>query len=629
MEDDQIKQLSLLDENNATLFRDNDVYIVPLYQRAYAWEEKEIFQLIHDIYDVEDSEDHYYLGSLIVDKNNGKYEVIDGQQRLTTLYILMKCLYERGNIKEDVPDTLQFSCRDKSNYTLKNLRNLIDEERVEESIRAGKDIVMDCLRSINCDVFLEKMKKVRLYRVQVPAKTDLNRYFEIMNTRGEQLEQHDILKARLMNFLTSDAEKSGFAAIWEACSDMTGYVQMHFSVETREKLFDSWWTSIPFYQSLADVCPDKADAKTTTIRDIIQDNYQVERFDGENDNCDRVRFESIIEFPYFLLHVLKVFVAITGNDPGLVTEQLDDKKLIQAFDKVIEEGNQDGTSISSRKVEFAREFIKCLLTCRFLFDKYIIKREFVNEDSDGKWSMKELDVSGRKNQRKAYYRNTVGKGYKKQKDWTKQNIMLQSCFRVSYTSPKSMHWITKLLIWLSEENRKNQVSLDEYAKYSETIAKKAVKKDFLDQDKDGEYNMGVDTPHIVFNYLDYLLWNEGKDSEFVFEFRNSVEHWYPQHPSEGTFAQWSHDDGVDNFGNLCIIQRNINSRFSNMSPEAKKSTFNEMIGKGSLKLREMAKLTEATDSQSANDYWRDTQYRKHADEMIEKLKNACETTSEE
>ena len=136
------------------------------------------------------------------------------------------------------------------------------------------------------------------------------------------------------------------------------------------------------------------------------------------------------------------------------------------------------------------------------------------------------------------------------------------------------------------------------------------------------YNMGVDTPHIVFNYLDYLLWKE-TEPEFVFEFRNSIEHWYPQHPSEGTFEQWSHEDGVDNFGNLCIIQRSVNSKFSNMSPDAKKSTFDDMIKKGSLKLRIMASLTQASDNKSASYNWRDNVYLQHEEEMISKLIAAC------
>ena len=39
---------------------------------------------------------------------------------------------------------------------------------------------------------------------------------------------------------------------------------------------------------------------------------------------------------------------------------------------------------------------------------------------------------------------------------------------------------------------------------------------------------------------------------FTFEFRNSVEHWYPQNPSKGTFDEW---DQVDRFGNLCLFTK--------------------------------------------------------------------------
>ncbi len=135
--------------------------------------------------------------------------------------------------------------------------------------------------------------------------------------------------------------------------------------------------------------------------------------------------------------------------------------------------------------------------------------------------------------------------------------------------------------------------------------------------------MGVNTPHIVFNYLDFLLWNMNRTDYdgFVFEFRNSVEHWYPRNPSEGTFEPWK--DGVDQFGNLCIIQRNVNSKFSNMSPEAKKSTFADMISKGSLTLRIMSRLTEKNGIKSASLYWKETMYRQHEDEMIRILRNAC------
>ena len=629
-----INELKILTGDNS-LFDLGDRYVVPLYQRAYAWEEKEIVQLINDVYYMENVE-KYHLGSLIVAYVDGEYEVIDGQQRLTTLYIILKCLKKLGILTEEILDTLRFSCRDKSNYTLKNLTNLEDSEQVEESVRVGRDVVMAEMTRANFDLarFVTNLRKVVLYRIEVPENTDLNRYFEIMNTRGEQLEQHDVLKASLMSYLSDSGEKEWFSSIWEACSDMTGYVQMHFDVKSRRQLFGYNWQSLPTFTSLSGLGDkNEKENKSVTIREIISDGYSVERYDGVDDNNDRIRFESIIDFPHFLLHVLKVYVKIKGisSDDGkeMTEELLDDKKLTRAFERVITHGVIGESRVYDKRDDFSREFIKYLLCCRFLFDKYILKREYVNEDSEGKWSIKELRVSGAKNKQKAYYVDsqfkTKWEPHTSANGRAETNMMLQSCLRVSYTSPKIMHWITELLYWLCKDEFSNLDHLGAYARVSENIAARSVKRDFLDICTAKEpirYNLGVNTPHIVFNYLDYLLWNESKD-DFTFEFRNSVEHWYPQHPSEDMFEKWTSEEGLDNFGNLCIIQRTLNSKFSNMSPEAKKSSFDNMIKKGSLKLRRMAELTTAKNGQSASALWRQGMYSEHEKRMIEMLVTAC------
>ena len=67
----------------------------------------------------------------------------------------------------------------------------------------------------------------------------------------------------------------------------------------------------------------------------------------------------------------------------------------------------------------------------------------------------------------------------------------------------------------------------------------------------------------------------------------------------------------------------MNSKFSNMAPEAKKSTFREMIAKGSLKLRIMSELTERNGTQAASLYWKEIMYKRHENEMINILKTAC------
>lgn len=79
------------------LLSQEDHYLIPVYQRNYAWGGVEIGQLVQDLYKAfeqdKDKDKAYYLGTLVVHhRADGRYEVIDGQQRLTTLHILNKCL---------------------------------------------------------------------------------------------------------------------------------------------------------------------------------------------------------------------------------------------------------------------------------------------------------------------------------------------------------------------------------------------------------------------------------------------------------------------------------------------------------------------------------------------------------
>ena len=342
----------------------------------------------------------------------------------------------------------------------------------------------------------------------------------------------------------------------------------------------------------------------------------VDDIDGTLDDDTHIRFESIIDFPYFLLHSLRVFVELQGVNLGKeLADLLDDKKLIADFDNVVNHGDIDGGSIRDDKGDFAKLFIMHLLRMRYFFDKFIIKREYTGDDKEGEWSLKEIHTSGQGSKKKAYYSNTLFKyEYEREQTYSqrhKECMMIQSALRVSYTSPKVMHWITELLVWLLEN--------DEYpllVNKAENIAACATKKNFLDG---ADYKLGVQTPHVVFNFLDYLLWKRNKTpySDFLFEFRNSVEHWYPQNPSEGSFDSW---ERRDTFGNLCIISRSVNSKFSNLSPESKMKSYGKMVKKGSLKLRIMGDIIE----KGSNDEWVSHQCEEHEKEMIELLEEACD-----
>ena len=648
-----IQELRILDNHNVTLFDKGAHYVIPLYQRAYAWEDKEIVQLIDDINgttddDYIDTTRDYYIGSLIVAKIKGqeeRYEVVDGQQRLTTLYLLLHYLVSCGGLEGEVGKTLSFDCRPNSNYTLTHIQGLLldrnsladNEDRLEQSIMNGLKVIQQKFvpkakqgkrgkvgDTIDVNTFVDRLKRVILYRIEVPEHTDLNRYFEIMNTRGEQLEQHDILKARLMDYLSNRREQEFFARVWNACSDMTGYVQMHFAKDEREKIFGAEWGDKPSrdwsrYADCLKMMGQRTDEEVT-IEDVIMPEFRVEETDRrlEEDKA-KTRFESIIGFPHFLLHVLRVFLSVEGvsmDEEKELGSQLDDKRLLEDFDRTIEYGQIGATPIKDEKAEFARKFILILLQARFLFDRFIIKREIKGDDQEGHWSLKELCVQAEKSPKKAFYRNTASSNVNEENEESKEEktnrqecLMIQSALRVSYTSPKVMHWITRLLVRLFI----SEVSLSQLAKVAERIAAEAVKTGFLGAD---EYKFGVQTPHVVFNYLDYLLWKEGKETyeDFVFEFRNSVEHWYPQHPSEGTIEAW---DRVDTFGNLCIISRSVNSKFSNLPPKSKMNTFERMVQKGSLKLRIMGNIMKEV---PLDQDWAEQACQKHEEEMLELLK---------
>ena len=616
-----IKEIFIYRDENNNIFNSYKPYQIPLYQRAFAWEDRQLVQLLEDIRDCEN--DNYYLGSLIVSDRGGFYEVVDGQQRLTALFLLLSYL------KKPIKRNLRFACRDKSNYTLDNIQEFLNPtiskeyEKIEDSIVNGLKILEEELHDplkYGKD-FSEKLSKVVMYRIEVPPYTNLNRYFETMNTRGEQLEQHDVLKAKLMNFYDSeDVEgQNAFATIWDACRDMSGYVQMHFSTKNRDTLFGDLWEDLPTKEKIESFSSNVTGKDPKNIKSIISPEYSPEEFKALYDGKElNVRFESIIDFPYFLLHCLRSYVSINDlkSDDGekLCESLLNDKKLVQSFTRVIEHALMNDEHIE--KNSFVQDFCFHLLNTRVLFDRYILKREYIGDSLDGEWSLKTLKVSESGDRRKPYFSNT----FFSSTDSHKSNLMIQAALRVSYTSPKVMHWITYLLAWISGKD--NLSRLNEFRSEAEGIAKRSIRESFFDICQDGNYQLGVSTPHLVFNFLDYCLWccEPNKYPDFTFEFRNSVEHWYPRNPLEEELTKW---DDVDRFGNLCLIQRNVNSKFSNLPPEGKKVAYSQMIDKGSIKLRLMREKTAPEGNISGSVIWKERKCEEHEKEMIKILKEAC------
>ncbi|WP_411818866.1 GmrSD restriction endonuclease domain-containing protein [Klebsiella michiganensis] len=584
------------------LFSENSHYVIPIYQRNYAWGAAEIEQLIQDIADGvqnlkktgEQKEAKYYLGSLVVYIRDGAdsphkdaivYETIDGQQRHTTLSILLAYLktvvHSSKQALSHLDLNLDFDSRPKSARTLQNLFQQAQRNDPEEpSIRAAFSLIEHYFKTHNIDTsdFCQYLlKHVTILRVPVPKDTDLNHYFEIMNNRGEQLEKHEVLKAYLMSVYNGDtASRNSFSAIWDACADMGRYVQLGFSPEARKVLFGEKWSGFRTdFEAIKCVTETHhgTDEKPT-LRNIIG-TRRFHYTDNDNEKVKEQRFDSIIDFSNFLLHVLKVTVADTVS--------LDDKKLLQAFE------------IIKNDREKITQFAFDLLKFRVLFDRYIIKR-----DQDEKWSLLTLEYYARDRNSSFSYNNSFDQyGLS---GVNRQLTMILSMFHVSHPAYVYKRWLNRSLVILNGL-ASNELDINGTA-YLEALEKLSC--EFLAEicGEKGQFNAealhrGTGVQNYVFNLLDYRLWRDltagqsfdGKGANHPdikkhfedFQFspsRTSVEHYFPQTDPSGANKM---GNDVHRFGNLCLISPSSNSRLSNYSPADKKKFYAETERSESLK----------------------------------------------
>ena len=159
----------------------NANYSIPIYQREYAWTITEVTQLLSDLCSQAkaNQNDNYYLGTLVINKGiQRKEEVIDGQQRLTTLYILLAYLSHSKESSYTVNfefDTLLFDSRPQSISALQAIYNKKLDDVNEPAIKAAYRIIRDNLSqylkdfSINLEEFTDYLlNKTLLLKVTVP-----------------------------------------------------------------------------------------------------------------------------------------------------------------------------------------------------------------------------------------------------------------------------------------------------------------------------------------------------------------------------------------------------------------------------------------------------------------------------
>lgn len=652
-----------------------DYYEIPRYQRNYAWKKDEIDTLIEDICEnsIDSPNSPYYVGTLIVSKHtneDGKevFETIDGQQRLTTFTILLSLLknsylnesnkYFFSNLKLN----LSFKARIESDaylkfiftneYSKKDFSELYDIDLIE-----GYELLKKAIDKIqNINFFIEfLLTNVKILRIEVPEHTDLNHYFEIMNTRGEQLESHEYVKSILLETIKdSEYEQMKFNTIWENCAEIDKYIQIAFQPSLRQKLFGYWWNEfLPRNYSNIDLRSISIENENKEkIEEILENNDYLIKKNDENQIVNLERFNSIISFSNFLLHVLRIQLNNDKDFNGNKESSLDNKELIREFSKTYK-------SYFSNP-EKVKQFCYNLFLCRYLSDTYIIKRDTKIDD----WGLNKLY---RQNYRydNYYVKHTYGNrdnidssDSNKIDDVTKNITMILSMFHVSYPTQTRKNWYNGVLNYLYATWKKERyIDPKKYLDFLESFARRIFITQYigkknnrdtysfykviypdnqfnLDYIKDIEklcwanLNRGTQVEMFVFNYMDYLLWKKYKNrgnntiaktdcDKFRFTQRTSVEHFYPQNPEDNNYLE---KDKLDSFGNLSLLSSSENSKMTNRLPGSKSMAyFGTIEGRKTmptLKYHIMMNICKS------NGYcWNNDNISNHSENMIEILKN--------
>ena len=601
----------------------NDKYYIPLYQRNFAWGKDEIDQLLTDI---TKSMGNYYLGTLVVSECGSDYEIIDGQQRHTTLSIINAVLLHNENVSISIPErNLYFKARtstedvfdkllrDKSSY--ENVREEPTKDQGVINILNAVKWVEEFLFDYGGDDGYKKLQEfaerfynsVFVFRVRLPERTDLNHYFEIMNSRGEQLEEHEILKASFMEKISGEKERKAFAEIWEACSNMNDHIQMCFENKEvgtykgdRKEIFGENCLRMPDIDSFLKHQSEEKSG-SYTISSLIENHELPSGFDQNKKEAIYEKFKSVIDFPNFLLIVLKLM-----NEKETVS--LDSDFLLKNF------GDKDNS------LPDAMTFIKELLKYRTLFDRFVIKRK--GEEAAWNWSLQ--IVSSDKD---GYcYKSTF------EDDNLFQKIrMIQSMLQVTFTSNRYKNWVFHLLNKVNENTEASKL-LDLLEDWT---------KDYYKKDKQIK-SQGLQTPIFLFNYLDYILWVEyfdkvsgktvldqnerggyleqinkvkSKFDNFKFVQRTSREHLFPQ-SRENDIEGENKNEILNSFGNLCLISRSSNSAYNSDLPIQKRSDYEKNKKNESLKQSIMFASFDDDEVKDEIKRWNTNQISKHNDEMI-------------
>lgn len=598
-----------------TIVADNLEFLIPVYQRPYVWDDIEIKKLLEDLkYNFENNTPEYFVGNTYVIKSSkdarpNLYEVIDGQQRFTTFWLISYCFKVLGvntnltnylNRNNDI--RFDFDIRVEVYEYLKGLLDGTAANRFHDvsnfeflkNIAAGIETIKGYLNQLTNEK--EKFalsefgdfiySKVIFIFNEAPINTDLNALFVALGTSGIQLQQSDILKARLLDKLEKDSRVQ-YAKIWEACENMNNYFESNvkdsFSFDTA--LINK--SDFKEYNSNTFLTVNSSEAiqsSSKTISQII--NADIDFSLNESKSERNTQCRSIVNFNMFLLHVLRIYKHQNHQED---VHSLDSKKLLETFiiDDIID----------------IPAFFKLLWKVRYQFDKHVVKwlkDEDEGYDEDEKLLLSEINTSA-KNDKSYFSRSEKG---------LSSLQMLQSI--LYFNNIPNQVWLTPFLNFLISndiESSEDEKLLNELERIDNILIpgdKKQTTWEILTDNANIQnfdqvssilnQASGTKFNHYWFYKLEYLLWkkwdkNDDKLKRYRITSKNSIEHVFPQNDEYKNKLESNNDpiDWLNSFGNLALLSVGQNSEYSNQDVAKKRVDFERKDTYDALKLAEVYK----------------------------------------
>ncbi|PHR92218.1 MAG: hypothetical protein COA80_14555 [Leeuwenhoekiella sp.] len=629
-------------------------FVIPSYQRPYVWRDEDVIKLFDDIREAfEADEPQYFIGSVLsavrVEGEARLYELIDGQQRTTTL-MLLSLAFRAAGVETPLAKVSTLGEQPRLTFEIREaVGNLLGSYAgLERMTRPGPDAIQNDAYLTHLDANLRVLKqqvatlredkdfkleafadyiyrKVSWVNNIVPESMDLNRLFASMNTAGIQLEPVDLLKAKLFRKITT--EKPLYSAIWQACEHMENY----FERNLRQLFPNADWNAIEyedlkaysgslFQRRVGDNEGSQGEAFGKTLLQLLDevesgdapDNTEQKEQEDTQDGIEdeTVYCRSIVSFELLLIHTLRIFCA-RKQWPDIAA-RIKASNLMACFECLLEE---DETTVKA--------FVELLWQVRYQFDTWVVKWVEHDDSEDPQLRLTKTSPSVSK-----------GKTYINRRARDLSNLVQLQSVR-NFTGDRSAHyWLTALLAQLVDkpemnfdqvlavlEKLDNQLSLTTETQKEASF--KIAKEDVPAADAwayiESYLNsvQGTGFEHYWFQKLEYLLWKHGDKTDDKLNrcrvsSKNSVEHVHPQNEEHKSALV---HEALNAFGNLVLLSPGENSSYSNQTVLKKKADFESKPRYDSLKLKAIFELhTEAGNK------WTEAEIAAHQSHMLEVLR---------